>query len=62
MTGPHRHEFTALWSHFGPHAPPERAADRAHFHVCFDRRCGRVLIGQGRDCDGRPESHREERL
>lgn len=46
----HPHDFTGLWWHFGPYGPQD-----VHVHDCF--KCSVVLIGEGRNCDGRPESH-----
>lgn len=48
----HRHEFHALWSHFGPYS----TRGDVHWHPCIagpeDKQndCDRVLIGEGRDC------------
>jgi hypothetical protein len=53
----HRHEFTALYSHFGPYGRQD-----VHLHLCFDEDCHRVLVGDGRDCDGKAESHHRETL
>lgn len=66
----HKHEFSALWSHFGPHGRQD-----VHVHSCYRgewigdpapapdfERCDRVLIGAGRDCDGKAESHHRETL
>lgn len=53
----HRHEWTGLWWHFGPFGPQD-----VHVHSCFDEDCARVLIGQGRNCDGDPASHHRETL
>lgn len=58
----HKHTWTALWWNFGPHGRQD-----VHVHSCFDHTddrgsCGRVLVGEGRSCDGRPESHRRETL
>lgn len=41
----HKHEFTGLWFHFGPHGRQD-----VHIHSCFNDDCGRVVIGEGRDC------------
>lgn len=46
MTVAHRHEWTALWFHFGPY----RRQD-VHVHGCFDGRCKWFLIGEGRQCN-----------
>jgi hypothetical protein len=59
----HRHRFHALWSHFGPHGRQD-----VHFHPCIVEErhdgldCDRVLIGKGRDCDGKTETHHRETL
>jgi hypothetical protein len=53
----HRHEFTALYWHFGPHGDQS-----VHVHSCFTEGCDRVLIGEGRRCDGEPASHRRASL
>ncbi len=53
----HKHEFTALWWYFGPYGRQD-----AHVHSCFTDDCDRVLVGQGRSCDGKPESHKRETL
>lgn len=63
----HPHEFSLLYWHFGPYGRQD-----VHVHSCHagnwlpDRRdddpCDRVLIGEGRSCDGRPESHHRETL
>lgn len=53
----HKHEFTGLWTHFGPYGPQD-----VHYHVCFDTDCLRVLVGAGRDCDGEAESHKRATL
>lgn len=53
----HRHEFTALWWHFGPYGLQD-----IHVHGCLDEECDRVLIGSGRSCDGAPASHHRETL
>ncbi len=44
------HDWTGLWAHFGFLGPQD-----VHYHAC--RRCPRLLIGAGRDCDGDPSSH-----
>jgi hypothetical protein len=53
----HKHEFTALWWHFGPYGRQD-----VHVHDCFDEDCDRVVVGDGRDCDGQGESHHRETL
>lgn len=53
----HSHDFTGLWSNFGPRGPQD-----VHYHVCHGMRCTIMLIGEGHNCDGKPESHREGRL
>ena len=52
MTARHRHEFTALWVHFGPYGD-----QGVHYHPCFGEDCDRVIIGPNRECDGRPWGH-----
>ncbi len=49
----HRHEFTALWTHFGPYGD-----QTVHYHVCFTEGCYRVLLAEGRECDGSGKTHR----
>jgi hypothetical protein len=53
----HKHTFTALWSHFGQFGRQD-----IHVHGCFDYDCDRVVIGKGRECDGKPGSHHRETL
>jgi hypothetical protein len=51
----HRHWFHALWCHFGPYGPQD-----VHYHPCVAGEpgdCYRVIIGPGRDCDGKPGTH-----
>jgi hypothetical protein len=52
----HKHAFTALWWHFGPHG-----RQNVHVHSCFGEDCDRVVIGEGRECEGpeRQAHHRE---
>ncbi len=57
MSGRHRHEFTAIWDHFGPYGD-----QTVHYHPCFTEDCDRVLIGDGRDCDGKSATHRRKTL
>jgi hypothetical protein len=52
-----RHTFTALWWHLGPYGRQD-----IHVHSCFNQDCSRVLIGKGRKCDGKPETHHRETL
>jgi hypothetical protein len=49
----HRHTFTALCWHFGPFGDQQ-----VHVHSCFDEDCDRVVIGQGRECNGRRQRHK----
>ena len=56
----HRHEFTMLWWRFGPYGP--YGHQRIHVHGCRTEGCDRVLIGAGRDCDGKAGSHHRETL
>jgi len=55
----HKHEFTLLYGHFGKY---RRDADSVHYHVCFDYDCDRVVVGEGRSCDGKKSSHHRETL
>lgn len=50
-----RHKFTALYGHFGPYKD-----QTVHYHACVNEACDRVLIGEGRQCDGK--AHRREWL
>lgn len=54
---PHKHEFTALWYHFGQYGPQD-----VHIHGCFTEGCWRVLIGEGRECDGKMARHKRMTL
>lgn len=57
MSARHRHEFSALYYHFGPYG------DQAvHVHPCFTNGCDRVLIGDARRCSGEPGDHRRKTL
>lgn len=49
----HRHTFHALYYHFGPFGE-----QGVHVHPCWDEDCDRVLVGEGRECDGERSSHR----
>ena len=53
----HKHTFTALYWHFGPYGD-----QNVHVHDCFDEDCDRVLIGQGRTCDGNAQTHHRKTL
>lgn len=54
----HRHLFTSLWWHFGPHGPQD-----VHVHSCIrDDDCHRVLVGPGRDCQPHDEKHNRNTL
>jgi hypothetical protein len=56
----HRHWFHAWPTHFGPYGRQD-----VHYHVCCAGEpgsCWRVLVGAGRECDGKPESHHRETL
>lgn len=59
----HKHTFTALWARFGPFGRGD-----VHYHPCVHGDlisgpfCDRVLVGPGRDCDGKPETHHRETL
>jgi hypothetical protein len=57
----HVHEWSALWSHFGPYGD-----QAAHFHVCLSDDhapgwpCRVMFVGAGRDCtDGQEHEVRE---
>ena len=45
----HRHEFHALYWHFGQFGPSD-----VHMHPCD---CGIELQGPGERCDGDPATH-----
>lgn len=62
----HRHEFSALPAVLGPYGP-----QNIHYHPCYagcwegplpEDHCARVLVGAGRECDGKRETHRIETL
>ena len=53
----HVHEFTELWYHFGPYG-----RQYVHCHACFTDGCNRVVLGERRACDGKPETHHRETL
>ncbi len=54
----HRHVFSALWWRFGPYGPQD-----VHVHSCIDDDgCDRVLVGQGRECDGKGRTHQRMTL
>lgn len=53
----HREGFTVLYWHFGKYGRQD-----VHVHSCFSDGCSRVLVGAGRECDGKPESHKRESL
>lgn len=52
----HKHTFTSLWTNFGKYGRQD-----VHYHPCLDDDCGRVLIGEGRDCS-KTTPHRRETL
>lgn len=54
----HTHIWTSLWSCFGPYRPPPEV----HYHPCHDPDCSRVLVGLGRNCDGKGFTHWRETL
>lgn len=57
-TRTHKHEFSALWWHFGPYGPQD-----VHVHSCFTEGCDRVVIGDGRECDvSKGQRHRRMTL
>ena len=54
----HKHEFTALYWHFG-----QFGRQNVHVHSCFDIDCDRVMIGQTRTCEiNREQFHWRETL
>lgn len=53
MSG-HRHEFHALWWHFGPYGRQD-----VHLHPCD---CGTELVGVGRECGGPDTPHKRKQL
>lgn len=54
----HREGFTALYWHFGRYGRQD-----VHVHSCFGHpECSRVVVGAGRECDGKPEHHHRETL
>lgn len=61
MSGASRHEhwFSLIPTHFGPYGDQS-----VHYHVCIEDEgeCGRVLMAEGRNCDGKRESHRRVTL
>ncbi len=49
----HKHIFSALYWYFGPYGD-----ESVHVHNCIAvEDCSRVLIGEGRECDGKAASH-----
>lgn len=48
----HAHEFTSLWTHFGPYGDQS-----VHFHPCTVEGCPVVKIGRGRTCNRFDEHH-----
>lgn len=57
----HRHFFSALWWHFGKFGRQD-----VHVHSCLNEthgeRCDRVVIGEGRECEGPEQRHWRETL
>lgn len=53
----HKHEFTGLWWHYGPHGD-----QGVHLHSCFEDGCDTVLIAKSRECDGEHQDHRRTTL
>jgi hypothetical protein len=53
----HKHQFGSIWWHFGQYGRQD-----VHIHSCFDFDCDRVLVGEGRDCDGPGQPHHRETL
>lgn len=56
MSRRHVHEFTSLWTHFGPYGNQE-----VHVHTCHVEGCDVVLVGPGRNCK-RTDPHDEQDL
>jgi hypothetical protein len=53
-----RHVFHSLWAQFGPYGRQD-----VHYHPCTKHEgCSMVLIGSGRNCDGKNATHHEEKL
>lgn len=42
----HKHEFHALYWHYGKYGPQD-----VHLHPCFTEGCEQELVGEGRECD-----------
>lgn len=57
MAGRHRHEYSALWSHYGQYGPQD-----VHLHYCVGDDCDAVLIGDTRKCEGKAQRHRRTTL
>lgn len=53
----HKHWFTSLWYQLGPYGRQD-----VHLHSCIEggelgARCDRVLVGEGRECEGAKQKH-----
>lgn len=53
----HTHTWTGLYAAYGHDGFGDGAQD-AHYHQCFDGRCGHVMVGKTRDrCSGTSKDH-----
>jgi hypothetical protein len=53
----HEHYFTSLYAHFGRFKRQD-----IHYHRCIEGEpgdCDIILIGEGRECDGRYVTHKQ---
>lgn len=53
----HVHEFSAIWSHFGPHGP-----QNVHYHLCIASSCDAIVLAPERTCDGDRLTHNQTTL
>lgn len=56
----HEHAFAVLYHHLGPYGRQD-----VHVHPCIEGgpgTCWRAVIGPGRTCDGKPETHWRQTL
>lgn len=53
----HKHVFHGLWWKFGPYGRQD-----VHVHDCREPSCERVLVGVGRECQGKDSPHHRETL
>ena len=53
----HPHWFSPFAQHYGKHGPQD-----VHYHPCVEDDCERVLLGDGRLCDGQASTHQRKRL